>query len=97
MNDIIGYIRTVFVEGRIATAKGLVMDCAVVAQHKNCIVLLDRANYSEGGEGGREGGRERGRGREREGERGGRGGGRVDCVVFCSSESVCDEGDERSI
>ena len=41
------YIRDQFVDGRIATAKALVMDCVVVTQHRNCIAQLDKAVYGE--------------------------------------------------
>ena len=56
------YIRDQFVEGRFTTAKALIMDCVVVAQNRNCILLLERANYCK-----------RERERERERERGGGG------------------------
>ena len=51
-----GYVREHFVEGRFTTAKALLLDCVVVAQNRNCIILLEKANYCEGGEGERRGG-----------------------------------------
>ena len=42
-----GYIKEQFVEGRFTSAKALIMDCVVVAQNRNCILLLEKANYSE--------------------------------------------------
>ena len=47
MDEIVGYIRRQFVDGSVATAKSLVLDCAVVAQNRHCIIVLDKANYSE--------------------------------------------------
>ena len=41
------YIRQQFVERRFTAAKALVMDCVIVAQNRNCILLLEKANYGE--------------------------------------------------
>ena len=73
IDEIVFYIRDQFVDGRISTAKNLVMDCVIVTQNRHCIALLDKVSYGERllcwgeREGGREGAREGGR--EREGER----------------------------
>ena len=55
VDEIVFYIRDQFVDGRMATAKALVMDCVVVAQNRSCIAHLDKVAYGERG-------RERGRG-----------------------------------
>lgn len=34
-------------DGRISTAKALVMDCVIVAQNRHCIAQLDKAVYGE--------------------------------------------------
>ena len=45
----VGYIREQFVERRFTAAKALIMDCVIVAQNRNCILLLEKANYGERG------------------------------------------------
>ena len=32
-------------DGRISTARSLVMDCVIVTQNRNCIAQLDKASY----------------------------------------------------
>ena len=43
--EIIGYIRRQFVDGKVSTAKALVMDCVIVAQNRSCIMSLDKGSY----------------------------------------------------
>ena len=47
IDEIVFYIRDQFVDGRISTAKNLVMDCVIVTQNRHCIAQLDKASYSE--------------------------------------------------
>ena len=45
IDEIIFYIRDQFVDGRISTAKNLVMDCVIVTQNKHYIAALEKASY----------------------------------------------------
>ena len=47
IDEIMVYVRDRFVDGRIATAKSLIVDCVVVAQNRNAIVQLDKAPYGK--------------------------------------------------
>ncbi len=43
--EIVRYIRNQFVESKVSAAKGLVMDCVIVAQNRSCITYLDKGSY----------------------------------------------------
>lgn len=44
--EIVSYIRHQFVlSGKVSAAKGLVMDCVIVAQNRSCLVSLDKGSY----------------------------------------------------
>ncbi|CAI8017390.1 POC1 centriolar protein homolog A [Geodia barretti] len=47
IDEMVGYIREQFVERRFTAAKALIMDCVIVAQNRNCILLLEKANYAQ--------------------------------------------------
>ena len=47
IDEIVSYIKVQFVDGKVSTAKALIMDCVVVTQNRHCIVLLDKGNYGE--------------------------------------------------
>ena len=49
IDEIMFYVRDQFVDGRISTAKALVMDCVIVTQNRHCIAQLDKAAYGERG------------------------------------------------
>ena len=47
IDGIVSYLRHNFVEGKASTAKALILDCVVVAQNRNCIILLDKGSFCE--------------------------------------------------
>ena len=47
IDGIVAYIRHNFVEGKVSTAKALILDCVCVAQNRNCIILLDKGSFCE--------------------------------------------------
>ena len=47
IDEIVFYIRDQCVDGKATTARNLVMDSVTVTQHKHCIALLDKVDYSK--------------------------------------------------